>query len=663
MQPPAISDHAPAGRLLGRQVEVETARSRLGALQDGRGGIVLVTGLGCLGQSTLLSAIEADAREWGIAVFHGPAGVAGQVLPFAPLLEALVSTPDAPVDPAVLRDLSRSPDQRFWLLRELQEALERTALRGPVLISVDDVQWADEATLAALVTLTRQLAAHQILWLVAARSGELSTSASTALSSIEAAGGLKITLLPLDRSAVADVAEDLLGGTPDEALQEVLAGARGQPFLLTQLLRGLRDENLVGVSGGIARPTATRIPLRFVDSVNNQLGRLSAGARDAVQMASVLGRRFSADELAELTGTTHAAILGALREALAAGLVTEDGDRVAFRHDMLREAVDATLPETVRQSLRRRAIDVMLRHGAPPADVAELVMEVAQPGDTEAITVLRRAAAQTWRVSPAIASELSRRALDLTSPGDPARSALTAETLTYLIYAGRASEANKLIRAAASDLTDPVAEAEARLSLSALSMQYAPADLVDQCQRALQLPDLSAELQAHLLSFLSLGLDLLGNLTAAGKAARDATKTARASGDRDAEAFTLVPRASQALAQGNWSLALDLIAKAARRPGLPGAPSGRLWLPDAWQAQICIAIDRLDDAAAIIDAGMKAAQRDGIAANIRVWSMLRFRVLFSAGQLADARAEAEATIDMADEIGGGSYGYITHLGL
>ena len=60
---------------------------------------------------------------------------------------------------------------------------------------------------------------------------------------------------------------------------------------------------------------------------------------------------------------------------------------------------------------------------------------------------------------------------------------------------------------------------------------------------------------------------------------------------------------------------------------------------------------------------MKAAQRDGIAANIRVWSMLRFRALFCAGRLADARAEAEATIEMADEIGDGSYGYINHVAL
>jgi DNA-binding CsgD family transcriptional regulator len=585
------------------------------------------------------------------------------VIPFGPLLEALVSARDAPVDPAVLRDLSQSPDQRFWLLREVQESLERAALRAPMMIAIDDVQWADEATLAALLTLPRQLASHRILWLLAARTGGPVGPACDAVSRIAEAGTLKIALPPLDRAAVAGVAEDLLGGAPDPALLKVLAGVRGQPFLLTELLRGMREEKLVAVGDGIASLTGTGIPLRFVDSVNEQLDHLSPAARDALQMACVLGRRFSADELAALTGTAPATILGALREALAAGLVTEDGDRVAFRHDLVREAVDATLPRTVRQSLRRRAVDVMLRHGAPPSDVAELVMDVAQPGDSDAIAILRRAAAETGRVSPAVASALSRRALELTPDGDPGRGPLTAETLAFLIYAGKAAAAVELMTAADGDFADPAAEAEARLSLAHISLQYSPAVVVEQCQQALKLPDVPAELRIHLLSFLSLGLDLFGDANAAERAAADATEMARTSGDDGNEVFTLVPRAAQAVARGDWRLALDLAREsAARRHGLQGAAT-RLWLPDAWKALISIVVARLDEAFALIDAGMQAAQRDGISANIRVWSMLRFRALFCAGRLADARAEAEATIEMADEIGDGSYGYLNHVAL
>jgi hypothetical protein len=162
------------GLLRGREPQVEALRGQLDALLAGRGGTVLVSGLAGMGKTVLLDAAGTMARELGIRVFRGGGDAAARVIPFGPLLKALVSARDAPVDPAAIRDLSQSPDQRFRLLRELQESLERAALRTPVLISIDDVQWADDATLVALVTLSRQLATHRILWLLAARTGELS---------------------------------------------------------------------------------------------------------------------------------------------------------------------------------------------------------------------------------------------------------------------------------------------------------------------------------------------------------------------------------------------------------------------------------------------------------------------------------------------------------
>jgi predicted ATPase len=268
------------------------------------------------------------------------------------------------VDPAILRDLSKFPDQRFWLLRELQESLERAALRAPVMIAVDDVQWADPATLHALGTLPRQLAPHRVLWLLAYRSGELTAGVRTALTRLETADAVRVTMGPLGAAAVAAVAADLLGGVPDDALLKVLDGVQGQPFLLTELVRGLREENLVEVADGAARLASTEMPLRFRDSVSRHLARLSDSAQDALRMGAVLGGGFSADELAALLDVPPAAVMASVREAVAAGLIIEKGDRLAFRHDLVREAVDADLPQTLRQSLRRRAIDVMIRYGA-----------------------------------------------------------------------------------------------------------------------------------------------------------------------------------------------------------------------------------------------------------------------------------------------------------
>jgi DNA-binding NarL/FixJ family response regulator len=650
-------------RLRGREVQLEKLGGQLDAVLAGRGGIVLVTGLAGMGKSALLAEVQAMAADRGMRVFRGTGDAVGQVVPLGPLLEALVSTDDPVVEPRVLRDLSRSPDQRFWLLHEMQESLERAAMSAPLLIAVDDVQWADPATLVALGTLPRHLLPYRILWVLAVRSGDLGSAAQAALARLAAADAVQVTLDSLDEATVGLVTGDLLGGTPEPALLSALAGVQGQPFLLTELLRGLQEDKLVQVTDGIARLTDARLPSRFYGSVDGQLARLSAAARKALAVAAVLGRRFSADELAALTGMSPAALLTVLREALAAGLITEDDDRLAFRHDLVREAVDASLPRTVRQSLRRRAVDVMLSHGAPPSDVAELVMEVARPGDSAAIAVLRQAAAATGQVSSTVASLLSRRALDLTPAGDPGRGPLAAETIAYLVRAGQAAEALRLMTTAAGDLSDPAAEAEARLNLAILCLQYAPADVIEQCRLALERPGVPTALRVQLLSFMSCGFDLSGDVAAAEKPVNDAVAAARASGELAGEVVTLVPRTAQALATGDWRQAIEFISEAVARQNTAEGMAVRLWLPDAWKALTLIVVARLDEAFALIDAGLQSAQQEGISANVRIWSMLRCRALFSAGRLADAQAEAEALLAMADEMGDGSDGYINHIGV
>jgi predicted ATPase len=395
-------------RLRSRQSEVDVLRRQLDALRDGRGSVVLVTGPAGVGKTSLLAEAARLAADGGILVFCGGGDPAARAVPLGAILDALFSADDPPVDPARLRELSRSPDQRFWLVRELQEALEKAAQDAPVLVVVDDLHWADAATAGALVTLSRRLATHRIGWLLALRSGELADVAQDAVGRLEAAGASEIRLGPLDETAVAQVARDMLGGEPDEALREVLSGADGQPFLLTELLRGLCTENLVTVDGGTARLAAgARLPRRLVDSVAGQLARLTAPARDAVEMASLLGHSFSLDELAGMLGRPPLELRSEVREAIAAGLLADKGDRLGFRHDLVREAVDASLPKAVRRSIRRTAVEVMLQHGASAADVAQLVMDnhiasyvlgdiALRTGDPAALQTARRDAAALY---------------------------------------------------------------------------------------------------------------------------------------------------------------------------------------------------------------------------------------------------------------------------
>jgi DNA-binding NarL/FixJ family response regulator/predicted pyridoxine 5'-phosphate oxidase superfamily flavin-nucleotide-binding protein len=644
--------------LRSRQPQVDLLRGQLNALGAGRGSVVLVTGPAGSGKTTLLAEAVSLAADSGILVFCSGGDPAARTVPLGAILDALVSADDPPVDPARLRELSQSPDQRFWLLRELQESLEKAAQRAPLLVVVDDLQWADAATASALVTLSRRLATHRISWLLALRRGELADAAQDAADRLEAAGAAEIRLGPLDETAVAQVARDVLGAEPDQALRKVLSRADGQLFLLTELLRGLRTENLVTVDGSTARLAAgARLPRRLVDSVAGQLARLTVPARDAVEMASVLGHSFSLDELAGLLGRPPLDLRSEIREAIAAGLLTEQGDRLGFRHDLVREAVDASLPRAVRRSMRRTAVEVMLQHGASAANVAQLVMDLAEPGDVDSASLLRRAAAQIGQASPAVAAPLARRALDLMPHGGPGRGEAVVEAIDLLVQAGRAAEAARLLTASESDLADPVAEAQARLGIAMLMAQYAPAAVAEQCQAALRLPGVPPALRVQLLSLLACGLDISGEAYAAAGPVADAIAEAAASGDPAAEIVTFVPRALLAFAQGDWRGAIGLAGEAARRQH--EAKELRMWLPETWKSLLLISELRLEEAHAIIEAGTREAEN--VCRNIRVWSMLRCRAQLAAGRLADARAEAEAILDMSDEMGDGSSGYLNHL--
>ena len=644
--------------LQGRQPQVDALRGQLDALVAGRGSVLLVTGRAGMGKTTLLAEASRLAAGLGIRVFYGGGDPVAQAVPLGPILDALVATDEPPVDPARLHDLSQSPDQRFWLLRELQESLERAARCAPLLVVIDDLQWGDAATASALVTLSRRLATHRISWLLALRRGELADVAQAAVGRLVAAGASEIPLGPLDEGAVEQVARSLLGGEPDGTLREVLGRADGQPFLLTELLRGLRTESLVTVEGGTARLAAgVRLPRRLVDSVAGQLARLTAPARDAVEMASVLGHSFSLDELAGLLGRPPLELRSEIREAITAGLLIEKGKRLGFRHDLVREAVDARLPEAVRRSMRRTAVEVMLQHGAADADVAQLVMDAAEPGDVASAGLLRRAAAQIGLTSPAVAVPLSRRALDLTPRGGSGRGDAVVQTIDLLVQAGRAAEAAKLLTASESDLADPAAEAQARLSIGLLMTQYAPAAVAEQCQAALRRPGVPSALRVHLLSLLACGLDISGEAHAAAGPVAEAVAEAAASGDPAAEIVTSVPRALLAFAQGDWREAIGLAGEAVARQH--EAVELRMWQPEAWKSLLLISELRLEEAHAIIEAGTREAEN--ASRYIRIWAMLRCRARLAAGQLADARAEAEAILDMSDEIGDGRTGYLNHI--
>jgi DNA-binding NarL/FixJ family response regulator len=625
--------------LRGRADEVEVLDACLRSLSRGEGGVLIVEGAAGAGKTRLLAEAVAAARAAGVRVHEAACDVAAELMPLSPLLEAFVGGADPLLDGATVRSIGTVPDQRFWLLQELQDRLEQAALRAPLAVVIDDLQWADDATLLALRTLSRRLAAHRILWLLAARPG------SAAL----ATGGRTVRLGALDAAAVAALAQDVLGAPPDADVLALTGDVRERPFLLLELLYALRDDGHVIVDGDRARLVDRRLPSRFRDTIVRRLGLMSEPARDLVQTASVLSRRFTVEQLALVLGHPAPSLRAPLEEVVESGLVVAQGTVLSFRHDLLREAVQSAVPAPIRLATQRRAVAVMLEHDAPAPEIATLLLDVARPGDATAIAVLRRAARELATTAPPMAATLSLRALELQAPDTPGYAELLSETVALLFVAGRLGEARDLAGGALTGLLAPAAEARLRLELAQVCVQHSFPEVVRQCRQGLTLPDVPAELQLRLRIALTLGLLLNGQFAEAAAAADGDLDAARAAGDAGAEIAALTSCSAVALYRHDYTDAFNNSRQAERRIRAVRPRPARVW-PEVWATWLRAAAGETGLLPAI-EQGLRTAQSEGRAPDVHWWMMLRARTLLTEGRLADARAEAEAVAEMVDELG------------
>ncbi|MFD9571239.1 AAA family ATPase [Streptomyces sp. NPDC059982] len=654
--------------LRGRDAELAFIEARLGALDRGEGGIIRVEGPVGIGRSRILAEAAAAARRRGTRVFEGAADPGEQFVPLGPLLDGLLSA-EEPLSGAVrLRDLATTPGQRFWLLQELGDRLRETARSGPLLVVLDDLQWCDDLTLLTFNTLAAGLSSHAILWLVAVRGGSVPSGVRTTLDRIRQAGAHELALGALDDQTTTRITEDVLGAAPDPDVLRIARRAEGVPQLLVELLGSLRQA--VTIENGTARLSAGPPAPRELPSVVRRLDQLSDEARELVQTAAAVGVPVTVALLAELLGRSSAALITAVRESLDADLLTESGDRLAFRHDLIREAVEAGLPLPLRQALRGQAAE--LPPGSPacpverpgpsagraPADAAEAWR--AGPGDVAEADRLRTAAAELAVTAPGPAAERSLKALELTTADAPERPRVIAETIPLLWQTGRAAQARELgTSALATGGLGPEDEARIRLALARLAVPFDFSEAARQARAGAALPGIPVEVRGRLLAMLAVGLSMAGEHSAAEQVAAEAWETAAAAGDRSAEATLTTVRSAVSFHRMDLAEAFRQAERSAALADALGV-STSLWVPEAlWHALLSNTTGRCAEALAAAEDGIRITREQGRTAATRMWLMTRSRILLEAGRLTDARADAEAASATADDLGPGNLADVT----
>jgi DNA-binding CsgD family transcriptional regulator len=637
--------------LRGRDQEVEAIGDALGAAAAGRGGVLLFEGPHGIGKTRLLAEAREMARRVGVRALGGDALESQQMVPFAPLLDAMLGS-DPPVGGAeIRRALGGDGDLRYWMLHDLQGVLESAAQESPLVLVLDDLQWADMGTLAALTALPSRLSGTPILWLFALQGGEGRAAMRDAMASLEREGARRLVLGRLPDDAVAMIVADVLEAEADPALLKLAANTRGNPFLLVELLRGLREEGRLGEEKGRAVVVGCGLPRRLTDSMRERLQRLSDEAQQAVTVAAALGPRFTAEQLASMLQRRPSTLVTVVAEALRADFLVEAGDRLGFRHDLVRAAVLESLPRSLRRALSREAATVLLDSGAAPAEVAMQLADGAEVGDRRAIAALREAARTLAGSDPAAAADLSVRALELLpSPGEQ-RGELVAEAISHLHMATRTDDARALGESELDGALSADEEAEVRLSLSAL-LAGSPSARAEENRRALELPGLTAAMRARHLALLAYHLALSGDVEEATSAAATGLAEADACADAGAQALATL---DLALIDRMHCAPARAVARLEGVRGVEWSIPSDPWLAviDVVYAHALADLGRCEEALKVVAAGVARGHRERNVWLVESWTQSGSFVRLMAGQLADACAEAESGRTTIEQIPAG----------
>jgi DNA-binding CsgD family transcriptional regulator len=612
--------------------------------------MLLIEGERGIGKSELISEVinRASSRHFSLALAR--ADELGAQVPLAPLHAALRE----PMDPraGMTRDVFGPGRPETWMpaVDRIRAELERRAARSPVLVSLDDLQYAGPATLFALRLLTRRLMTRPLAWILGRSTVQPRGPAEALFDLLSTDGATRLTLAPLPSEAVTEVIRDVLGAEPDTALSTAASGAAGNPLLLVELLKGLREENSIRLSDGMASLVASHLPQRVHTVAQGWLDSLRETTRHLVETAAVLGLTFRLEDVAEMLGSKPAAVLPMVNEAVGAGLFTICTEYFGFRHQLVWRAVAAVVPLPARQALHRQFGELLLDRGGSPLTAAAHLLKGARQSDSRALADLDAAAEQVLSASPRTAADLALRALELTEATDQDWAIRTKRAAAALVAAARLDEAADIVHAALAQPQPPERDTELRCALtSVLCLQGEAQQARAEAETLLSRPYLTGRPRDEVLVAYLQVLSALGDYAKA-RTVAEAILAAFGEHSEPALAGALSVLASICWNEGRLDQGLHLAGEAVRRTQR-FTPDARHFQPLLGYAARLIDLRQLDQAEAVIRAATDGISTLRSNACEAIPPILQARMDLAAGHTDSARVAAEQALNLADTMG------------
>jgi class 3 adenylate cyclase/DNA-binding CsgD family transcriptional regulator len=378
-------DEPPAGGppeltpFVGRAAELARLHRVLDSVASGRGAVVLIRGEAGIGKTRLATEALDQARSRGWRILTGQASPLGTGLGLEPILAAFggflraqeqhalqTLTADLPHLARLFEGLGLPPPppvgdpalERTLLFESVARLLERLARQSPVVLLVDDLQWADPASIELVHQLTQDIERHPVTLMLTYRSGERPETGRLRqlLVALRRSASIEeMELQRLDRQAVEALAREFLGGRVPASLLDILVRAGGTPLFIDAFLRGLLDRGqLTRVADAwTLTDTSIEVPAAVRDLILERLDGLDSDARRVVELVALTGAALPHDVLAETGELGPDTLTDAVEHLTAVGVLAEEIDAadLAYRltHPLYQEVAAGALSEIGRR--------------------------------------------------------------------------------------------------------------------------------------------------------------------------------------------------------------------------------------------------------------------------------------------------------------------------
>jgi len=385
---------SPPVPLVGRSAELTRLCSALDRAEQGRGSLCLVVGEPGIGKTRLCESLERYARGRGIVVAWGRCQASEGTPPLWPFVQVLREVHGADLPVPVIEDTTRvtaethaslesnghamlSQDGLYAAVRSshsmidgVMQGLIRASKHKPLLVFIDDLQWADAASVRLLSYLVGELSRWPILVVATARGAELADEKGDRdLIRISShANCERIALSRLEREQVEQYVSAVFGREAPELSAAVYARSEGNPFFMIELLRPF-----MGHGDNVPSPDELQVSSATRGLVRDRLAHLPENAREVLSAAAVIGHDFDLGVLSYVADRPPHELLEALEDSLANETVVPSEDQIgayAFDHALIRDVLYADLPIRRRCEWHIRAGQALLKRRASGGEVS-----------------------------------------------------------------------------------------------------------------------------------------------------------------------------------------------------------------------------------------------------------------------------------------------------